>query len=403
MEFYETWMVKTETTSPARELAYIVKSLIDPLARSRRVGSTVVRGSGCALWVSRNQRRALEAFSALLAEPLALVQCDTSAPLGPMSLRSVATGVMAGMRYALGAHERRHPPIERLRLFRVAVNASILLDAWMRWLQAQRPSIVLVSNDHMVACRAIAHAAQCTGTPVGYVQHASVTGLFPSLRCFDVAFLDGARAEEIYRAKGDADRVTLVRTGAVRNFALHRARENPKPRSGAVGVAINVLLDDARLERLLKMLGAAPFASRVVLRPHPGQRLDPAALPSGAFAIDGSASIEEFLRTVDVVICGSTSTPMEAVAAGVPCFYYQLEADDVRDYYGFMRSGALPELTSASDLAPALDAPETWARAQRLRFAEFDDACVQGVDAVAHRVRQVLAEVVRRAPPGEIA
>ena len=65
-------------------------------------------------------------------------------------------------------------------------------------LKGMRPEFVVTANDHNVPNRCILAVAHRLGIKTVYMQHASVSDLFPALRV-NYAFLDGQAALDIYR------------------------------------------------------------------------------------------------------------------------------------------------------------------------------------------------------------
>ena len=57
-------------------------------------------------------------------------------------------------------------------------------------LSKTKPKLVIVSNDHSLNCRSLRLAAQILGIRTLYIQHASISNIFPPLE-FDYALLDG--------------------------------------------------------------------------------------------------------------------------------------------------------------------------------------------------------------------
>lgn len=77
-------------------------------------------------------------------------------------------------------------------------QSYIYLAYFWRVLRDLHPDFVITTNDHNTSNRSMLAVANFLNIKTVYLQHASVTNLFPALRV-DYAFLDGQSALETYR------------------------------------------------------------------------------------------------------------------------------------------------------------------------------------------------------------
>ena len=109
-----------------------------------------------------------------------------------------------------------------------------------------KPEFVITSNDHNVPNRCMLAVAHHLGIKTVYLQHASVSPIFPALR-INYAFLDGQCALDIYRQcepnRPNTDRHAPLPKVILSGQKKHIKRSE-KSQSTLIGVAFNVL-DDA--------------------------------------------------------------------------------------------------------------------------------------------------------------
>ena len=237
-----------------------------------------------------------------------------------------------------------------------------------RWLEAERPPCVIVSNDHSMPPRTFAAAAAASGVTTVYLQHASVTTNFPPLD-YDLAFLDGRDALDKYLAVGPV-RGDIYLLGSPLHDALIE-RGHRHARTGAVGICLNVLDDEATVVALVAALTPAVGGARLRVRVHQADGRDWSSLLAGV-ELESVAErpLVDFLDDVDVVLAGSTNVHLEAAVYGLPSTTFDPVAAD-QDVYGFI----------AGELIPAQRSPEA---AARWAAARLHDPEPLRVAAVSH-------------------
>lgn len=206
------------------------------------------------------------------------------------------------------------------------------------------PEYVITSNDHSVANRCLFAIARSLGIKSVYMQHASVSYIFPALR-MDYAFLDGQAALDIYRhcesnqppggAAGPIPKVFL--TGQKK-----RLIRSEKSETSWVGVALNALDEPEAVRELICRLVEAGEA--VCVRWHPG--LNPKQIERYLNALHGHPEVRlsdpreepvaDFLEGLRTLIAGNTSIHLEAALAGVIPIYYEFGPPDDPDIYGYV-------------------------------------------------------------------
>lgn len=233
-----------------------------------------------------------------------------------------------------------------------------------RVLEQTKPSFVIVSNDHNPPNRSLLAVAHYLGVKTVYLQHASVSNLFPALRV-NYAFLDGQCSLDTYRKceknqpstkrKVPAPKVLL--TGLKRHLVRSDNRE-----AVAIGVALNAQDDATVAIQFLKELAKAGQKLRV--RWHPGQpeqdikqyKRAIKGLPGVQLSDPKTEQVSDFMANIRWLVAGNSSIHLEAALSGVTPVYYELTAPDIPDYYGYVRHGLARR---ASTIAEIVDLVET--------------------------------------------
>ena len=237
--------------------------------------------------------------------------------------------------------------------FNVLCLSYFYLPAYLRVLQETGCRFVVQSNDHTVGNRSLRLAAEVLHRKTVYLQHASVSQLFPALM-FDYVFLDGQASLDIYNLTHEPRRaahfrpldgkMTIILSGQKKALAR---RPNPTAQP-VIGMAVNPLDDLPQMLAFLERIVALGIPIRV--RTHPAQTAAYlAALQDFSKLHPGVATVRatdqpliEFLQSLSLLIAGNTSIHLEAVLVGIPAYYILFSSDtDNFDYYGYLRHGLI--------------------------------------------------------------
>tara|TARA_B110000027_G_scaffold60438_2_gene65088 strand:- start:10391 stop:11872 length:1482 start_codon:yes stop_codon:yes gene_type:complete len=251
------------------------------------------------------------------------------------------------------------------RIVKISWYSSLFCEAYsyvpyfLDLLTKAKPKIVIVSNDHSLNCRSLRLAAEMLGIKTLYLQHASVSNIFPPLE-FDFALLDGSIAYKTYiscyknnknnsRVKKNATKCKVLLTGQ-KKFIY----KNLKPfrfKTLFIGLAINELDDFSHLSLLLNNLSLAKVKCSVRL--HPNQDLSFVKELKKymknknwiIFSDSKKQSVNNYLKNLDVLIAGNSSIHLEAALAGLPTFYYEMSDNVIKpDYYNYVKNGITKKL-----------------------------------------------------------
>lgn len=216
-----------------------------------------------------------------------------------------------------------------------------------RVLQLVSPSFVVTANDHSPSNRSLLAVAHYLGIKTVYVQHASVSSIFPALRV-DYAFLDGQCAVDIYK-RCESNQPSTLREMPIPKIVLSGQKKKITrtkiKKESVVGVALNALDDTELAVRLIEDLIGLGLELKV--RWHPGQ---PKADIKKYVSILGgrskvqlsnpeNESISDFMASIRWLVAGNSSIHLEAALAGVLPIYYEQSPSDKPDYYGYVKHG----------------------------------------------------------------
>ena len=227
-----------------------------------------------------------------------------------------------------------------------------------RVLRQVKPEFVITANDHNVPNRCLLAVAHQLGIKTVYLQHASVSPIFPALRV-DYAFLDGQCALDTYR-QCEPNQPATARTVPVPQVILSGQKKHLKRSENrntqVVGIALNTL-DDVRAS--IEFINAlAHEGLQVRLRWHPGQAVKDTKQFREAFAANQCVSLSDprqepissFMEGIGWLIAGNSSIHLEAALAGVMPIYHELTPPDHPDYYGYVKNGLTQPADSVADV-----------------------------------------------------
>lgn len=225
-----------------------------------------------------------------------------------------------------------------------------------------KPKFVLVSNDHNVSNRALLAVARFLAIKTVYLQHASVSKLFPALN-FDYAFLDGQHALDTYRAC--RNNVSDKEKPALEAMVVLSGQKKPlhdsqRSKDQVVGIAIKNGDDTKKVKQLIDQLEKKDF--NVVLRWHPLQKKEEVQSFQEYFKYSNRVNlsdpsrdaVREFLRNVKFLIAGNSSIHLEAALCAVSPIFLDFSNSHISDYYGYVKFGISKAVDNEKDLIALL-------------------------------------------------
>jgi len=207
--------------------------------------------------------------------------------------------------------------------------------------------LVVTSNDHNSSNRSLRVISELFKAKTLYMQHASVSNIFPPLQ-YDYALLDGRAAYNIYKSCIDnlptSNRdypVNVFLSGQKKNV---RIQKEPVIKLFDIGVAVNSLDDFSCLKNFLNI--ASKFNLSILIRTHPRQ--EEVFLEKLKFLLKGNVQwcnpkkndIRSYFSSIKCLVAANSSIHLEAALAGLPTLYYEFNGDtELTDYYGYVERG----------------------------------------------------------------
>jgi len=221
------------------------------------------------------------------------------------------------------------------------------------WLRVNKPSVIIIANDHLTYTRSLLYAAKIEKIPTCYIQHASVTTKFPRLD-FDYAFLEGEDALRKYAQYPSETKVFLI---GMPKFDDYVSDLNSRKKVSRIGICTNPLDDAAVIDNLLFFLRRSFPDIVFSFRPHPGDMNRGGAIwqkMALKHEIEISDSriekVFDYLKSVDAIIAGNSNILLEAAMLNVVPIQYKF-SDKLEDHYGFIESGLVVDFDSVETLS----------------------------------------------------
>lgn len=258
-------------------------------------------------------------------------------------ISSLTLNVMRYTHISRAFSERDHKILlDKLDKF---LSVHLYLFYFNRIIEETSPSYVVVSNDHNTMNRALIAVAHCKGIKTVYLQHASVSNIFPALS-FDYSFLDGISALETYK-ECEGNRPPALPINKNQKIFLSGQKKTIRKVERCdrerIGIAPNALDKDEDVKLLADHLIHKGY--KPLLRWHPGlgmrkvEKLKSTLGSMVSFSDPKLDSLSEFFNQSLSVIAGNSSILLEAALAGLTPIYYQITKSPLEDYYGYVEKG----------------------------------------------------------------
>jgi hypothetical protein len=240
--------------------------------------------------------------------------------------------------------------------------ADVLYDAvgfyeiYLAKLLKYKPTAIIFANDHNADARAMLLAAKASGVKTVYIQHASVSPIFPPLQ-YNLNLLEGQDALDKYKLCGPiSGRVELIGMPKADAYVQYR---NSSTTITTIGIGCNLMDDVVEVEKLVHQLTTALPSLQIILRPHPRDTRDFSNLQSISpqVSLSDSRFIPSFdyLRQIDVQISGNSGIHLEAVLLNVWSIFYDFNPKHkLEDYYGFVLNGLVEAVDDPEELIQML-------------------------------------------------
>ncbi|HEY4651356.1 MAG TPA: hypothetical protein VIG72_08065 [Pontibacter sp.] len=256
-----------------------------------------------------------------------------------------------------------------LRFYDVLFDAVGFYEVYLQKLRKYKPQTIVFANDHNADARAMLLAARTAGIKTAYIQHASVSPIFPPLQ-FDMSLLEGQDALDKYKSCGPVEgRVELVGMPKADAYVPFR---NKNQQVQTIGIGCNLMDDTTEIENLLHQLHTDFPTINFILRPHPRDTRNFRSIAGQRISISDSRTIAtfEYLRQIDVQLSGNSGIHLEAVLLNVWSIFYNMHPqENLQDYYGYIQHGLIDAAPDYSHLKQLLQQhlsqkPEVYLRAK---------------------------------------
>jgi len=248
--------------------------------------------------------------------------------------------------------------------FDAFLRCHIYLVFFEKALASTNPRLILISNDHNAPQRCLLALARVKGIKTAYMQHASVSRIFPAL-AFDYSLLDGQVAKDTYidcelnkpKSSLAPDQRHIFLTGQKKPVC----RVQGMSRS-TVGLAINTLDDVQDVMKVVTVISEAGHTLR--LRWHPAmdvarvEQIRHACSPIQSVGLSDPLveTVGDFLAQVGVLVAANSSIHLEAAVAAVMPIYFEISPVSTWDYYGYVKNGVSVEAKGKEELLDLIGA-----------------------------------------------
>ena len=226
-----------------------------------------------------------------------------------------------------------------LRYFNFLFEVIGLYEISEMILKKYKPRAIVFANDHLFKHRALLLAAKSQNIQTCYIQHASVSNLFPPLS-FDLSMLEGLDSLKKYEECGESDSIIKL-VGMPKFDDYINYKRKPEKDIKTIGIAINPSDDHNEVFMLIEELNKNLSSHKILLRPHPKDfRLLRSSKIRFEYSDSKSETAFDFLTGIDLLISGGSSIHLEAALLHIPCIMYGFNHEkEITDSYGYLRNG----------------------------------------------------------------
>lgn len=200
---------------------------------------------------------------------------------------------------------------------------------------------VVFANDHNVENRLFKSASEACSIKTVYLQHASVTKLFPKLD-FDESYLFGEVDLHKYKKIGDiSGEVNLIGSPKFDLIFQDRKERICFTRIRTIGLAINIIDSIDKIYELINLI-LKKTNYDLIVRLHPGEKRS-IKINDDRVNIHHANNIKLpiFFKRIDFLLGGESSIHLEAIYSHTPSSYVNLTENEIIDSYEFIKYNLL--------------------------------------------------------------
>ena len=252
-------------------------------------------------------------------------------------------------------YENRRKSIIFLNEYLLFSGYNIFFNLFFR---LQKPSKIVIANDHVQFTRILVRKAKIFGVKTFYLQHGCITQGFPSL-ITDHALLDGDYSKDIYLKKNTNNtKIEIIgMTKIDNNFFI----KNNSLKIQSIGICSTATTSYNDISNIMDFLLNNYPDLKLFFRPHPSEMIEKKYdkyNDNDSIKISDSNKSHplEFLSNVDAIISGNSAVLLEAALVNVfPIYFFSKENiikynDDNFDRYGFVKNGIAVQANNLFDL-----------------------------------------------------
>lgn len=222
--------------------------------------------------------------------------------------------------------------------FCLAYAFSITLPLWLKTI---KPKKIIISNQLSVYHRSLAKSAYRLDIETVFMQHASVTENFPSLKNYHIAILEGEDSLHKYQKNGSKNIKIFLAGVAKSDEYFYKINKNNTVKN--IGICSNELDNIIEFDKLISQICLMPNLKNIYLRPHPtDRRFDEWKAVAIKYRINFSnvriLNSFDFLSNVDLIISGNSNIHLEAISLNVLSVFFD-SINNKYDHYGFIKNG----------------------------------------------------------------
>jgi len=285
---------------------------------------------------------------------------------------------------------------EERKIFKVFFDEILLslsyysfCKIYLRWLS---PKAIVFGNDHIFYTRIFVDLAEQNGVKCFYIQHASVTEIFPKIFC-SYAFLEGQDSKEKYLKVGsDEEKIKLI---GMPKLDAHIKYINKNKKIERLGICTTNSVRKQEIINMILFIRNKFPDLKLTFRPHPRENMrkkfkEIVNLQDIEISNSKIIDVFSFLKKVDAIISGNSSVLLEAALFNVfPIYYFETPnskfKDQLYDKYGYIKNKIahpVNDLNSLTNLLRRVQKKKPFIRNNAKHYCDTVGTIYEGRSAV---------------------
>jgi hypothetical protein len=223
----------------------------------------------------------------------------------------------------------------------ILLNLSLMMASvklFKHYMSRVKCEKIIVTNDHNIYTLSLLVAAKNKGITSYYIQHASISDVFPKLLP-DIALLEGQQSVDIYNKIGNYSKeIKLIGIPRMDGCLGYKTKFE---KCKKVGICLKSHYSSDLIKKIIAEVKAVQSITEIILRPHPAYPIEAFSSFKGIDIDFSDARKErsvEFIKKIDVLISGESSIILEAALMRVRTLYIDDKCLPF-DLYGYVKHG----------------------------------------------------------------